>query len=353
MKGMWRRMTAFAASRILALSTGLFFAQAAAFPVAHAAELVTPENYVRADVDLTFTNIVREVGSNKFRHDRSLIPLDKQPAVTMNRDTIYSFGIFYAPKGTTLTLPKSKDDRYQSAMILQTDHYIDQVFYGPGTFEIDSQTEFSGIAVRTQVDATNPDDVKYVNALQDQIVVMLPKGVSPKEYRPGDWDMKSLEALRAKYQEEAKTLPNLNTTSGARGTIDPHMQRLGVSVALGLLPPQDAMYLYRDYGLSGKECYQATYAKPGIRDKGFFSFTMYGADKYIHDERSTLNNRVIQDNPDGTFTMYYGPESACGNVANRLNTPGDNWYLGMRIYRAADSIVKNGYEMPAPTRVAR
>jgi hypothetical protein len=66
----------------------------------------------------------------------------------MNRDTIYSFGIFYAPKGTQLTLPKSKDARYQSA-ILQTDHYIDQVLYGPGTFEIDSQTEFSGIAIRS------------------------------------------------------------------------------------------------------------------------------------------------------------------------------------------------------------
>lgn len=316
-----------------------------------AAEIVTPDNYVKADVDLTFSQIVREVGSNKFRHDRTLIPLDKQPAVTMNRDTIYSFGIFYAPKGTTIALPKSKDDRYQSAMILQTDHYIDQVFYGPGTFDINSQTEFVGIAVRTQVDATNPDDVKYVNSLQDQIVVTLPPGVTAKDYVPGDWDMKSLEAVRAKYQEEAKALPNLNGTSGAHGTIDPHMQRLGVSVALGLLPPEHAMYLYRDYGLKGSECYRATYTKPGIREKGFFSFTMYGSDKYIHDEKSTLNNRVIKDNPDGTFTMYYGPESACGDVPNRLNTPGDNWYLGMRIYRAVDAIVKNGYEMPTPTLV--
>lgn len=38
---------------------------------AQAAEIVTPENYVKADVDLTFTSIVREAGSNKFRHDRT------------------------------------------------------------------------------------------------------------------------------------------------------------------------------------------------------------------------------------------------------------------------------------------
>ena len=54
-----------------------------------AAEKVTPDNYVEAEVDVTFAQIVRDVGSNKFRHDCSLIPLDKQPAVTMNRDTIY------------------------------------------------------------------------------------------------------------------------------------------------------------------------------------------------------------------------------------------------------------------------
>lgn len=312
---------------------------------------VTPDNYVEAEVDLTFTNIVREVGSNKFRHDRSLIPLDKQPAVTMNRDTVYSFGIFYTPKGTTITLPKSKDDRYQSAMILQSDHYIDQVFYGPGIFEINSQTEFVGIAIRTQVDATSPDDVKYVNELQDQIVVALPKGTTAKEYQPRSWDMASLDALRKQYQEQAKALPNLNGTSGAHGTIDPNLQRLGVAVALGLLPPQHAVYIYRDFGLKGDACYKATYTKPDFNEKGFFSLTMYGSDKYIHDERSTLNNRVIKYNPDGTFTMYYGSERACGDVANRLNTPGDNWYLGMRIYRPADPIIKGEYNMPIPALV--
>lgn len=240
-------------------------------PLGHAAEVVTPDNYVEAEVDLIFTQIVDEVGSNAFRHDRGLIPLDKQPAVTMNRDTIYFFGIFDAPKGTTITLPPSKDNRYQSAMLLQTDHYIDQVLYGPGTFEIVSQTPFVGIAVRTQVDAADPEDVKYVTELQDSIVVKLPDGATARDYQPRDWDMPSLEKLRAEYQAEAAKLPNFNETSGAHGTIDPQMQRIGVSVALGLLPPEHAMYVYREYGLKGDACYQATYQRPGFGDRGFFS----------------------------------------------------------------------------------
>jgi len=326
----------------------------ATFPAAAISkDIVTPDNYTRADVDLTFSNVVKEVGSNKFRHDRSLIPLDRQPAVTMNRDTIYSLGVFYAPTGTTITLPNSKDDRYQSAMILQNDHYIDQVFYGAGIYEIKSATEFVGIAIRTQVNAADPEDVKYVNSLQDQIVVTLPKGVEPKEFVPGDWDMASLDGLRTKYQEEAKALPNLNATSGARGAIDPAMQRLGVAVALGLLPPKDAVYIYRDYGLRGDKCYAATYQKPPFGDKGFFSLTMYGSDKFLHDEKSNLNNRVIKYNPNGSFTMHYGSDQACGEVDNLLNTPGDNWYLGMRIYRPGQSVIDGNYVMPDPVLVPR
>ncbi|MNT37354.1 hypothetical protein D3C72_1734890 [compost metagenome] len=75
---------------------------------------------------------------------------------------------------------------------------------------------------------------------------------------------------------------------------------------------------------------------------------MYGADKYIHSEHSTLNNRVIRYDPNGTFTLHYGPESACGDVANRLDTPGDNWYLGVRIYRPVEAVIKGEYEPPVP-----
>jgi hypothetical protein len=107
-------------SLVTALATALVLTATSLMVAPHgqAAEIVTPETFSTADVDITFQNVVRDVGSNRFRHDRSLIPLDKQPAVTMNRDTIYSLGVFNAPKGTTITLPKSKDGRYQSAMIL-------------------------------------------------------------------------------------------------------------------------------------------------------------------------------------------------------------------------------------------
>lgn len=312
---------------------------------------VTPDNYARAEVDESYKNIVADVGSNAFRHDRALMPLDKQPAVTMNRDTVYSFGVFYMPKGTTITLPKSADNRYQSAMIMQNDDFTDQVFYAPGTFEIKSKTEFAAVVMRTQINPGDPDDVRNVKVLQDGVKVNWPKGTVPKEYKIVDWDQASLKALRAQYQKEAAKLTNFNDTSGARGVIKPEMLRLSASVALGLLPAKDAVYIYRDYGLSGDKCYRATYTKPDFLQGGFFSFTMYGADKYLKSENSNLNNRTMKFDENGSFTVYYGPKEKCGKVANWLPTPGDNWYLGMRIYRPGESVVSGKYTTAEPVEV--
>lgn len=318
---------------------------------ANAAMPVTPENYARAEVDESYKHIVADVGSNAFRHDRALMPLEKQPAVTMNRDTVYSFGVFYVPEGTTITLPKSADNRYQSAMIMQNDDFTDQVFYAPGTFEIKSKTEFAAVVMRTQINPNDPADTQNVRALQDGIKVSWPKGTVPKEYKIVDWDEASRMTLRAQYQKEAAKLANFNDTSGARGVIKPEMLRLSASVALGLLPAKDAVYIYRDFGLSGDKCYQATYAKPDFLEGGFFSFTMYGADKYLKSENSNLNNRSMKFNKDGTVTIHYGPKEKCGEVANWLPTPGDNWYLGMRIYRPGESVVSGKYTVSEPKEI--
>jgi hypothetical protein len=320
---------------------------------ASTSQKVTSENYARAEVDMAFAHVVKDVGTNKFRHDRELMPLDKQPAVTMNRDTIYSFGAYYVPKGTTITLPKSKDGRYQSAMIMQNDDFTDQVFYAPGTFEIKSQTEFAAIVVRTQVDPGDPNDILYVHELQDSISVTWPAGTEVKQYEIVDWDKESLMLLRKQYQKEAAKLPNFNDAAGARGKIDPAKLNLSASVALGLLPAEDAVYIYRDFGLKGNKCYKATYVIPEFKDGGFFSLTIYGSDKYLHSENSSLNNRNIKIDTDGTFTIYYGPKELCGQVDNWLPTPGDNWYLGMRIYRPGESVINGTYSVPIPEEVVK
>jgi len=197
-------------------------------------------------------------------------------------------------------------------------------------------------------------DAKYVNSLQDQIVITLPKGVTAKEYKPREWDQESLEALRAKYQEEAKALPNLNAISGAHGTIAPHMQRHGVSVALGLQPPEHAMYVYRDYGLKGSECYVATHLhQPGLQGKGLF-LVHHVRRGQVHSRREVdAEQSRDQGQPGWDIHDLLRTGKRLRQTGDWLNTPGNNWYLGIRIYRPVDSILKNGYEPAKPTLVKR
>ena len=56
---------------------------------------VTPENFIRAETDHMYTSMIKNAGgTNKFFHFRTPTPLDKQTVIRMNRDVLYSGGVF-------------------------------------------------------------------------------------------------------------------------------------------------------------------------------------------------------------------------------------------------------------------
>jgi hypothetical protein len=70
------------------------------------ATAVTVKNFARAESDLYFGNIVKLGGFGNFNHYRTLTPIDQQTVVRMNRDTLYSGGVFDLDAGAvTITLP--------------------------------------------------------------------------------------------------------------------------------------------------------------------------------------------------------------------------------------------------------
>ena len=81
-----------------------------------AAEIVTVDNFVRAESDMTFKRYEQAGGFGKFFHLRQPTPLDKQDVIRMNRDTLYSIGIFDLT--TPVTINKPKTERWQSMMIV-------------------------------------------------------------------------------------------------------------------------------------------------------------------------------------------------------------------------------------------
>lgn len=304
---------------------------------------VTLDNYKTAESDLAFNNVTKFVGTNEFLHfSPDAFDLDNQTVVRMNRDTIYSGAIVNVSEGATVTLPES-DGRYMSAMIVQNDHYIDQVFKTPGEHVIEADTDFVMVALRIRADRNDPEDGDRIRALQ-QATEISANAVKP--HVMPNYDMEQLVALRNELAAEAAEKGSLKNMQGARGTIDERMHILGTAAGWGLLPDANASYL--TYGQEdGQGCFQATYKVPPFNEPGFFSITMYDADGWIFSDRAMLNEYNIELNGDGTFDANFGE---CGDDAKNNLPIVDGWNFLMRVYEPRLEEL-DSYTLPTPVKV--
>lgn len=80
------------------------------------------------------------VFGDKIFHYREVVPLDQQPVVRINRDTLYSVAVVDLDAGpVTVTLPKPDDGRFMSALLISEDHYMEPVKYAPAKFSVDKK----------------------------------------------------------------------------------------------------------------------------------------------------------------------------------------------------------------------
>src|SRR4051794_8033799 len=100
------------------------------------AERVNVDNFVRAETNRMFAGLDADAGAvNGWFHHRSPASVDHQTVIRMNRDTLYSTALVDISDGATLTVP-AHGDRYVSVMIVNQDHYINEIFHDPGVYEL-------------------------------------------------------------------------------------------------------------------------------------------------------------------------------------------------------------------------
>lgn len=304
---------------------------------------VSLENYKIAESDLAFNNITKLVGTNQFFHfPVEEFDLNNQTVVRMNQDTVYSGAVVNVSEGAMITLPET-DGRYMSAMVVQNDHYIDQVFKTPGEHVIEADTDFVLIAIRTRIDPNDPADSEKVRALQNAVKLTI---YATEPHVMPNYDMEQLVAMRDKLAAEAAEFGSLNNMQGARGSVDERMHVLGTAAGWGLLPDANARYL--SYGQEdGQGCFQATYAAPPFNQGGFFSITMYDADGWMFSDRAILNEYNIEFNDDGTFDVNFGE---CGSDAKNNLPIVDGWNFLMRVYEPRLEEL-DSYSLPTPVKV--
>ncbi|MDG3582830.1 DUF1254 domain-containing protein [Galbibacter pacificus] len=314
---------------------------------------VTKDNFAYAMADLAMQKEFVQGADNTWNHHRRPMPLDEQPAPLMNRDTDYSFAILDGGGDVAITLPEN-DGRYMSLHVVNHDHVTVDVLYGPGRYVIPKSktTDFFWANVRMQVNPKSEEDIKKVNGYQDQLKVEHLNGYKPKSFKVTNWNMDEFKKVLDHYVEIA----GKEGVRGTMGTIDNPVsleaRNRGVSIATGLLPDKDAVYLTEKYELKDGETHKVTYQIPEMRDPklGFYSITIYGDDQYLKtDEGSNISNSEIKLNPDGkSFDIYYVPKDKFDDVKqnNKLLMPTQPFWICFRIYMPSDGVVNGNYKLP-------
>lgn len=307
-------------------------------------EKVTPETYIRAETDFAFADFQKNAGGkiNAFYYITKPTPLNEQPVVRMNKDTLYAAAVVDTEGGATITIPEFPDGRYFSILVIDNDHYCPTVFYEPGIHKIPGDTKYVAVVQRIQMmDPSDPEDVALVNKLQKQFKVT---ASSADSFPAPKWDKNSMLSLRAQYEKEFQKFDQYEPDwMGPRGKVNEATRHLAAAGAWGLFPEKDAVYINYTGPADAGTGYMATYKVP--ENDAFWSITVYDKDGFMKSENNIVNDRNVTLNDDGTFTVYFGPKEVCGDKPNRLDIT-EGWNFLMRVYRPGESILQREYKLP-------
>lgn len=325
--------------RILTALGTVFLTASTAF----AAEIVTVDNFVRAESDAVFARYVKQGALGEFSHERQPVSIDKQGVIRMNRDTLYSFGIFDLTEPVSIAKPDS-GGRYQSMMVINENQYVVLIKNSKGEFTLTRDqvgTRYGCVIFRTFIDANDPADIKDANALQNKITVRQ-KNIG--KFEIPDWDAASLKRIRDTINVLAATRSNTKDMFGKEGEVDPISHLLGTAYGWGGLPESAAIYnnivpVKND----GETAYSLTVKDVPV--DGFWSITVYGKNGFMmkNDQNAySYNNVTAKKNADGGITINFGGGPKAIN--NLPITPG--WNYIVRMYQPKQEIIDGSWSFP-------
>jgi hypothetical protein len=313
------------------------------------AKPVTWDTFVRAESDKYFHSYAHAAGIGSLLNSRKPTPIDQQKVIRMNRDTLYSIGVFDLTTPLTITKPDT-GDRFQSLQVINQDEYVPiPVTYKPGKHTLTQDkcgTRYVVVAIRTFGNANDPADIKKVNAIQDQIKV---KQASKGKFEIPNWDKKSKDRLRAALQVLASTLTDTSTAFGTKEEVDPIAHLLGAAWGWGANPVKDAKYLnVVPKENDGKTPYTLTVKDVPV--DGFWSISLYNGEGYYVQNKYNayaLNNVTAKESADGSYTIHFGGDPSQTNYLPIM----DGWNYIVRLYQPRKEILDGTWKFPAPQPV--
>jgi hypothetical protein len=305
---------------------------------------VTLDNFNRAATDIELDKYVTLAGGvNKFYHFREPTPVENQPTIRMNRDTLYSTVVVDISEGATLTLP-DVGERYMAAMVVNQDHYINEVFHGGGTYTLDMDTfdtPYVIVYMRTLVDADDPEDVVAVNAIQDRMRV---EAASSNPFMLPNYDEDAYQALIERLSTLLPFADGISGTFGAKEDVNPVRHLIGTAVGWGGLPDTEAMYPSNVPNLP-----VGTYkieVPADVPIGAFWSVSLYNAKGFF--EKNDIDGYVVNSimgerNRDGSMTVHFG---GCDDGRKNCLPIMEGWNYIVRLYQPGPEILDGSWTFP-------
>ena len=332
-------------SLVFLAAAGTATTRAAAQTTADNPTPVTVHNFVRAETDLYFTKAAVDDGAfGKLRHRRVMADIDHQDVVRMNRDTLYSSGVFDLDAAPlAITLPDA-GKRFMSMQVISQDHYTTEVVYGPGTFTYNKDkvgTRYVYIIIRTLAEADNSQDVKAANEVQDQIKVRQAKTGT---FAVPNWDKTSQDEARQAL-ELLGSLGDIVHRFGRKEEVDPLDHLIGTAIGWGGNPLSAADYQsFYPAKDDGRTVYRVT-AKD-IPVDGFWSVSVYNGKGFFEKNdlgAYSLNNLSAKPNADGSVTIQFG---GCQKSTPNCLPITKGWNYTVRLYRPRKQIIDGSWKFP-------
>lgn len=306
---------------------------------------VNVHNFVRAETDLYFRKAAIDDGAfGKLRHRREMASIDKQDVVRMNRDTLYSSGVFDLDAAPlTVTLPDA-GKRFMSMQVISQDHYTTEVAYGPGSFTYTKdkvETRYVYVIIRTLADSADPQDVRAANAVQDAIKV---EQASAGQFQVPNWD----RASQTKARNALEALGSLGGTVdrfGSKQEVDLFDHLIGTAIGWGGNPRHAADYRsFYPQKNDGKTVYRLTLGNVPV--DGFWSISVYNVKGYFEKNALnaySLNNLSAKPDPGGGYTIQFG---GCEKPTPNCLPISQGWNYTMRLYRPRKEILDGSWKLP-------
>lgn len=204
---------------------------------------VNADNFVRAESDLYFGNVIKDAGGvGTLLHHRDMGDIARQSVIRLNRDTLYSAIVLDLEAGpATITLPDA-GERFMSLQVINEDQYTTELHYGGGSYPLSKDsvgTRYVLAGVRTLANPNDPADLAAVHALQDAIKIEQPGG--PGTFEVPAWDKASQDATRKALLALANGLPDTKKMFGTKDQVDPVRRLIGAASAWGGNPEEGAL----------------------------------------------------------------------------------------------------------------